>query len=202
MVQTSRKTSKVICAFLLLMAIAGCQIGSGVSQMEAPPASSPPQITQPSYVAPHDQLIATGRPLDLVLDNSGSPPKSINFFKLMSESGEEAVTRYGSFHLDDNGTIVHSSGMFLSPMITLPEGANDIQIREDGLILFQLPGSTTTWKAGPILLASYEDPASLINMGDGLFRPGGGERMVAPLTDKSARIYQGYLEKNFETPEQ
>ena len=132
----------------------------------------------------------TDNPLDLVIEGDG-------FFQIMMPDGTIRYTRNGAFKLDSEGRMVTSEGFYLEPEITIPEGAIEIIVSQDGLVSVLMPGEISPQEIGQIELARFINPAGLINDGKGLYRQSvaSGVPLVAtPGTEGSGTIIQRYLE--------
>src|SRR3954469_13373838 len=83
----------------------------------------------------------TGRPLDVAISGNG-------FFKvkILDSVGDGiGYTRNGAFFINDKGEMVLGlgDGYRLVPPITLPPGALDVNIGEDGQVTYTKPGTIT-----------------------------------------------------------
>ena len=138
-------------------------------------------------------FVSTGNPLDLVIEGAG-------FFQVRLPSGELVYTRDGSFHLDRDGNLVTSNGDALDPNITIPPGALDISIADDGTLSFKQPGQTQAQQGGPIQLAGFQNPAGLLALGNNLFQPteASGDAIVGEPGGQEGlgRLRQGFLENS------
>jgi flagellar basal-body rod protein FlgG len=135
----------------------------------------------------------TDNPLDLVIQGKG-------FFQVRKPTGELSYTRAGSFHLDQNGTIVTSDGFALEPQITLPASAQQITIAQDGTVSYTQPGQTATQQAGQIQLANFQNPAGLNSLGGSLYAPtdASGQPIVGNPGGQEGlgTVLQGYIEQS------
>ena len=104
----------------------------------------------------------TGNSLDVAIDGSG-------FLQISLPDGTTAYTRDGSFHKDDQGQIVTSSGYPLEPSITIPDNATSITISRDGIVSVTQPGSTAATQIGTIQLATFINNGGLLSVGENLF---------------------------------
>lgn len=78
----------------------GLQIGLGT------------RVASTEILQTQGDMVNTGNPLDVVIQGQG-------FFQVQLPSGEIAYTRDGSFHLDQNRTLVTADGNQLQPTITI-----------------------------------------------------------------------------------
>ncbi len=104
----------------------------------------------------------TGNPLDLAIQGAG-------FFQVQMPDGTTAYTRAGSFHLNNQGTMVTAEGNQLLPAITIPSNATAVTISQYGVVSATLPGQTTPAQLGTIQLATFANPGGLNSMGGSLF---------------------------------
>ncbi len=132
----------------------------------------------------------TDNPLDVVIEGSG-------FFQVNQPSGEVAYTRDGSFKIDGTGRIVTSDGYAVQPEITIPTGAKEISIGEDGTISVKLDGQSAPQELGQIQLAGFVNPGGLESLGRNLFAKteASGEAIPGtPGQDGLGKVSQGFVE--------
>jgi flagellar basal-body rod protein FlgG len=132
----------------------------------------------------------TENPLDMVIEGSG-------FFQVRLANGDQAFTRAGSFHLNNQGQVVTATGETMEPAITIPTEATSLTVGNDGTVSITMPGSTTAQNVGQIQLAIFANPAGLEAMGRNLFKETGasGQATVgSPDSEGIGRINQGYIE--------
>jgi flagellar basal-body rod protein FlgG len=158
---------------------AGLQIGLGTK-------SSATEV-----IMTQGDLNQTNNPLDLAIEGSG-------FFQVQMPDGTTAYTRAGSFHLNNQGTIVTAEGDPIQPTITIPTNATAVTITQYGVVNATLPGQQNPQQLGQLQLATFVNPGGLEAMGGNLFRatlssgdavtdnPGG--------TQGLGTLQQGYLE--------
>ena len=125
----------------------------------------------------------TNNAFDIALNGSG-------FLQVRDSAGDVYYSRDGRFHLDQNGFLVNSSGMFLldnlnNPIIFLGE---EMAIIENGDVF--VDGVNTT-KIG---LAEFDrnDYPALQNIGKGLFLKPAAVNEIPSNPD--TQVMQGYLE--------
>ena len=121
---------------------AGLQIGLGTKS-----AASEMIMTQGDFNK-------TGNPLDLAIQGAG-------FFQVSRPDGTIAYTRAGSFHRNNQGTMVTSDGDTVLPAITIPSNATNVTISQYGVVSATLPGQTTPAQLGTIQLATFANPGGL-----------------------------------------
>lgn len=128
----------------------GIQVGLGVR---------PASVTK---IFSQGELIGTENELDVAIDGQG-------FFQVELPDGDTAYTRAGAFKLDSTGTIVNSNGYTVLPALTIPEGANRINISDTGVVSAVLAGETDATEVGTMELALFINAAGLSSVGDNLF---------------------------------
>jgi flagellar basal-body rod protein FlgG len=135
----------------------------------------------------------TDNPFDLAIQGAG-------FFQIMQPNGELAYTRNGQFQLDKNGNIVNGQGYPLQPQIAIPPAAQQVTIAADGTVSYTLPNQTATQQAGQIQLASFQNPAGLNSLGNGLYTPtdASGDATVGLPggSEGMGSLLQGYVEQS------
>jgi len=109
-------------------------------------------------------LTMTSNPYDLVIEGQG-------FFSVRQANGQVAFTRAGNFHLDRDGNMVTADGNPLDPPIVIPSDARNVHISGDGVVTYSLPSQSNSVQAGQILLATFQNPAGLNNLGKNLLLP-------------------------------
>lgn len=137
-------------------------------------------------------LESTGQELDLAIQGDG-------FFSIRLADGTTGYTRAGEFRVDSAGTIVNASGCQLlagtSP-ITVPAGATDLSIAEDGTVTATGTDDKTV-QLGQIKLTRFADPSAL--------QPAGGNALLATAAagqpqsvgpKEEAVVVQGALERS------
>ena len=160
---------------------AGLQVGLGTR-----PAATELIMTQGDFNQ-------TNNPLDLAIQGSG-------FFQVTRPDGSTAYTRAGSFHLNNQGTMVTTDGEALVPAITIPSNATAVTISNYGVVSATVPGSTTGTTLGTIQLATFANPGGLNSVGSNLFLPTGSSGNA--ITDSPGgatgmgTLQQGYLENS------
>ena len=160
---------------------AGLQIGLGTKS-----AATEIIMTQ-------GDLNQTNNPLDLAIQGAG-------FFQVAMPDGTIAYTRAGSFHLNNQGTIVTTDGNPIIPNISIPANATAVTITQYGVVNATLAGQQNPSQLGQIQLATFVNPGGLSAQGSNLFtttlssgdpvlaNPGGPEGL--------GTLQQGYLENS------
>lgn len=105
-------------------------------------------------------LKQTGNQLDVAIQGDG-------FFAVTYATGKTGYTRNGEFSLDANNRLVDASGFPLVWSGTIPDGVEDIQIQENGLVQVKVDD---TWSdAGNIQLARFINPTALQLNGNNVY---------------------------------
>jgi flagellar basal-body rod protein FlgF len=129
----------------------------------------------------------TGNPLDLALQGPG-------WFSVQTADGNEAYTRAGNFHIDQNGQLVTANNQPVlgnGGPIAVPPGA-DVTIGKDGTVSALIPGDPPTAIAVLDQLKLVNpDPATMQRGDDGLFRTADGQPADA---DPAVTVVAGALE--------
>jgi flagellar basal-body rod protein FlgG len=118
-------------------------------------------------------------------------------FQITLPDGSTAYTRDGSFKLSSDGTIVTSSGFYLSPNITIPEGASDLQVSEDGVVSVTLSGENTATELGQVELVRFVNPSGLKALGGNLLAEtdaSGAPLVLQPKQEGAGTILMGHIE--------
>jgi len=159
----------------------GLQIGLGT------------RVVSTEMLQTQGDAVNTGNPLDVMIQGQG-------FFQVQMPSGEIAYTRDGSFHLDQNRTLVTADGNQLQPTITIPADALTINIGSDGTVSVTEPGQTQASQVGTIQLANFPNPGGLTALGGNLFTPttSSGQAVVGTPggADGLGTVQQGMLEQS------
>ena len=119
--------------------------------------------------------------------------KGNHWFAVQALDGAEAYTRHGSFEVNDQGTLMTSTGLAVlsdgGAPIAVPQGAS-VTLGEDGTVSAKV-GNLPPTTLGRLKLATptAEDP--LKRGDDGLFRPLSGDPLP---NDPNARVAVGALE--------
>ena len=135
----------------------------------------------------------TSNPLDMAIQGAG-------FFQVTRPDGTIAYTRDGSFHMNNQGTLVSANGELLTPNVTIPSNATQITISQYGVVSASIPGQTLPSQLGTIQLATFANPGGLNSIGGNLFQPSGSSGNA--ITDVPGgnsgmgTLQQGYLESS------
>jgi flagellar basal-body rod protein FlgG len=159
---------------------AGIETGLGVK----------PAATQ--RIFEQGSLVGTSNPLDWAISGEG-------MFQITLPDGSTAYTRDGLFKLSGDGTIVTSSGFFLSPQITIPEDATNLQVSPDGAVSVLMPGESSPTQLGQIELVRFVNPSGLRALGGNLYAESdasGAPIVLKPMEEGAGEIRQSYSESS------
>ena len=134
----------------------------------------------------------TGNALDVAIEGTG-------FFQMTLPDGTSAFTRAGAFKLDSQSRVVNSDGIPLEPAISIPDGAENITVGQDGVVSAVLPGQSTATQVGQIQTARFTNPAGLRAIGKNLLQEtdtSGPPQLGTPGQENRGTILQGYLENS------
>ena len=158
----------------------GLQVGTGVRAAG----------TQKVFTTGTLQL--TDQPLDMAINGRG-------FFQIQMPDGTLSYTRDGTFHINDEGTIVNVNGYALEPQIDIPEQTNQLTISTDGIVQATLFGDPDPQELGQIDLVDFINPAGLQAAGGNLFKEtaaSGDPTVGVAANDGFGTIEQGALENS------
>ena len=135
-------------------------------------------------------LVSTDNAFDLAIQGRG-------FFEVLMPDGTPAYTRDGSFHLNDQGVLVTSTGYQVQPPITVPQDALSVTVAGDGTVSVQQPGTAQATQIGLIQLTDFVNPAGLQARGENLYLETGasGNQLPGnPGLNGLGTLQQGYVE--------
>ena len=157
----------------------GLQIGTGVR----------PVATEKIFV--QGNLQQTGNEKDIAIEGQG-------FFQLLLPDGTTAYTRDGSFQLSAEGQLVSSSGYPVQPSITIPAGAQSINVARDGTVSVTQGGvGGQPVQVGTLQLALFTNPSGLKSIGENLYvetAASGTPNPTNPGTNSAGFLNQQYVE--------
>ena len=156
----------------------GLQFGTGVKPVATDRLHTQGNLTQ------------TGNSKDIAIDGKG-------FFQVQMPDGTVAYTRDGSFHTDNQGQLVTSSGYLLLPQITVPAEAQVLTVSRNGQVSVTVQGAAAAQELGTLQLASFINPAGLEAKGENLYYETGasGAPIVnEPGTNGLGQLSQGFVE--------
>jgi flagellar basal-body rod protein FlgG len=132
-------------------------------------------------------LVQTDNPLDWAIQGEG-------MFQITMPDGTTAYTRDGSFKLSSDGSIVTSSGFYIAPQITIPEGASNLAVSKDGVVSAILSGESTSTELGQVELVRFVNPSGLRGLGGNLFAE--SDASGAPVVLRPGEEGAGTVEQN------
>ena len=150
----------------------GVQMGSGLYDLSA------------------GALMATQNDMDVAVDGDG-------LLEVIRPDGSAAYTRTGTLQVDGQGRLVTSSGLLLSPEITLPEGSSGVKIEPDGTVFGLVDGERV--EAGALTVVRFPNPEGLSMIGNNLLVPtaASGEAILGvPGEPGVGTVLQGMLESS------
>jgi len=157
----------------------GIQIGAGVR----------PVTVSKEFV--QGNLQRTDNALDLAIEGAG-------FFQIQRPDGTTMYTRAGSFKQNNTGNLVTGDGDPLIPTITIPSGALQIDISQDGTVSVLLPGVSQSSQVGQLQLVRFDNPSGLVAQGNNLFldsaASGTAQQGTPGFSTGFGLIEQGFLE--------
>ena len=156
----------------------GLQIGTGVR-----PVATTRTHTQ-------GNLQQTGNALDIAIQGQG-------FLQVLMPDGTTGYTRDGSFHTDNQGQLVTSSGFPVQPALTIPANATSVTIGQDGTVTVTQPGTAAPAQVGTLQVANFINPAGLSSFGQNLYvetAASGTPSTNTPGTNGVGMLNQGYVE--------
>jgi flagellar basal-body rod protein FlgG len=156
----------------------GLQLGTGVRSVAT------------EKIHTQGNILQTGNSLDVAINGRG-------FFQILMPNGDINYTRDGTFQMDSTGQIVTSSGIPLTPAITVPQDALSVTIGQDGTVTVTQPGSSSANQIGQIQTGDFINPAGLEPIGDNLFREtvaSGTPIIGTPSENEFGSLTQGSLE--------
>lgn len=154
------------------------------SYMNDPKGSERPYYSTNDYAEYMDEAPGsysqTGRPLDVALEGPG-------YFGMIDATGQVQYSRAGSFTLNNVGEIVGPGGLRVADdggaPITIPAGAKDIKIADDGTVSADGNG------IGQIMIREFASQQSLTPTGNSLY-----STKAAALPPEKTFMRQGMIE--------
>jgi flagellar basal-body rod protein FlgG len=156
----------------------GLQLGTGVR-----PVATERIFTQ-------GNLQKTDNDKDVAINGDG-------FFQVLLPDGTTAYTRDGSFHVDDQGQLVTSSGFAVQPAITVPANVQSLSVGRDGIVSITQADSAQSVQIGSLQLATFMNPAGLLAKGENLYMEtaaSGTANTNEPGSNGAGVLSQGYVE--------
>ena len=137
-------------------------------------------------------LMMTDNALDLAVDGDG-------FFQVLLPDGTMGYTRNGTFSRNAEGSMTTASGYVMQPQITIPSGAAQIAIAQDGIITAMLAGEVEPTELGQLTTATFANPRGLKPLGENFFSEtsaSGAASVGVPFTAGRGKLVQGSLESS------
>jgi flagellar basal-body rod protein FlgG len=134
----------------------------------------------------------TTNALDIAIEGNG-------FFQVTMPDGSQSFSRAGAFKVDNQNRVVTSDGIVLEPSISIPNGAQDVTIGQDGTVTAILPNQSAPATLGQIQTARFANPAGLRALGKNLFQESdssGAPELGTPGQDGRGTLLQGFLENS------
>jgi len=158
----------------------GIQIGVGVK------AAGVYRITD------QGALQSTSNQFDLAISGKG-------YFSIALPGNQIGFTRAGSFQIDQEGQLVNPQGFPVQPGITIPQGALDVSINEQGEVSVNIDGQAAPQQVGQIDLSIFANEVGLEAIGSNLFlesQASGPPNSGTPGADGFGSVLQGFLENS------
>ncbi len=137
-------------------------------------------------------LELTDQPLDLAINGRG-------FFQIQMPDGTVSYTRNGTFHINDEGTIVNVNGYPLEPQIDIPDLTSNLTISKDGIVQATMFGDPVPQELGQIETVDFINPAGLQAVGGNLYFEtvaSGAPIVGVPSEEGFGTMEQGALENS------
>ena len=135
-------------------------------------------------------LTSTGNTFDLAIQGRG-------WFQVTTPAGDTVYTRDGAFNTNGQGQLVTTDGFLVTPTITIPTNATEVDVSESGLVTATIAGQTTAQTIGQLTIANFVNDAGLQALGDNLFQQtaaSGQPTVGVPGDTAFGTIRQKYLE--------
>ncbi|MBY4898456.1 flagellar basal-body rod protein FlgG [Cupriavidus sp. AU9028] len=158
----------------------GLQLGTGVR----------PVATERIHTQGNPQQ--TGNDKDVAIIGQG-------FFQITLPDGTAAYTRDGSFHVDQNGQLVTSSGFLIEPAIAIPANATSLTVARDGTVSVTQPGNALNVQVGQLQLVTFMNPTGLESIGENLYvqtDASGAPNQTVPGLNGAGILQQRYVESS------
>lgn len=134
---------------------------------------------------------STGNQYDMAIEGHG-------FFQVADPvTGEPLYTRDGSLRPNAQGQLVTASGYLLNPQITLPDGATEVRVGNDGAVQVTTSTGGTPQVVGQVQLVRFLNPAGLLSLGQNLYAEtaaSGAPTTGIPGSTGFGRLVQYHLE--------
>ena len=147
-------------------------------------------IAGTSKVFSMGEVKKTERPLDLAVLGDG-------FFEVVLPDGSYGYTRSGAFRINSDGYISNSDGYVVSPLVQIPNDAEQVLIQPDGTVKALVAGEDSLVEIGRFEMAEFVNPSGLNPVGNNLYLPtqqSGDAIYHTPGEEGAGTIEQGFLE--------
>jgi len=147
-------------------------------------------IAGTSKVFSEGEVKKTESPLDLAVLGEG-------FFEVVMPDGSYGYTRSGSFRINSDGYISNSDGYVVSPLVQIPNDAEQVLIQPDGTVKVQVAGEDGLVEIGQFEMAKFVNPSGLNPIGSNLYLPtqdSGDAIYQTPGEEGVGTVQQGFLE--------
>ncbi|AMV23623.1 Flagellar basal-body rod protein FlgG [Gemmata sp. SH-PL17] len=146
---------------------------------------------------PRGNVTRTNGMFDLAIEGAG-------FFRVVTPTRERLFTRYGRFHLDDEGRIVTAEGYVLEPRLFLPGNAIALSVGLDGHASTQLgTDHNVAVSIGQLNLYQFPKLGELVKVKGPYYkecRQSGEAVESAPGVKHVGIVRQGYLDRTSYIP--
>lgn len=132
----------------------------------------------------------TGRSYDVAIQGEG-------YLQVTRPNGTLAYTRAGNLQVDARGQLELPSGELVQPRITVPAGASEPTIGQDGTVSVTVNGNIQ--RIGQLQVTTFANPPGLRAVGGNLFEVtanSGAPQTGAPGTGNRGVVVQGVLENS------
>ncbi|MEI9930255.1 MAG: flagellar hook-basal body protein [Rhizomicrobium sp.] len=152
-------------------------------------AASGVMVASTPHVWSQGDLNTTGQTYDVAISGNG-------FLELMGPSGHTLLWRGGTLKVNEDGYLAASDGTVLRSSISVPQGATNLTIANNGAVYALIGGATQPRQLGTIDLAMAKDPDALVDDGGGYYEATdpSGVYSAQPGEDGSGTLVQGALE--------
>lgn len=148
------------------------------------------RVTTSKKIFTQGSAMMTQNNLDLAIEGRG-------FLKIeMPETGEIGYTRTGTLQTNEQGQLVLHNGYIVQPPMNLPEGTQNINISENGIVTV-VNAQGESEEVGRMELVDFINPEGLNPQGDNLYLEtlSSGQPIEGiPMQDGLGKIRQSQLE--------
>ena len=148
------------------------------------------RVTTSKIIFTQGSAMMTQNNLDLAIEGRG-------FLKIeMPETGEMGYTRTGTLQTNEQGQLVLHNGYIVQPPMNIPEGTQNINISENGIVTV-VNAQGESEEVGRMELVDFINPTGLKPQGDNLYLEtlSSGQPIEGiPMQDGLGKIRQSQLE--------